>query len=84
MLDKFKRSCRCADVPGVAYVVSSYGDPHLVGIFFVRSILAHNLGVRDLVTAVVGDIFVSDNPECISSLHALLFVDFRALTDALS
>ena len=84
MLDKFKRSCRCTDVPGVAYVVSSYGDPHLVGIFFVGSILAHNLGVRDLVTAVVGDIFVLDNPERISSLNALLFGSFRTLAHALA
>ena len=43
-------------------------------------IIAYNFGVRDLVTAVVGDIFVSDNSERISSLNALLFWSFRALT----
>ena len=78
--DKFKRACRCADVPGVAYAVSPYGDPRLVRIFFVVPILAHNIGVRDLVTAVKGDIFVSDDMECISSLNVLLFGAFRALT----
>ena len=60
--DKFKQACRCSGVPGVAYVVSSSGDPRLVGIFFVGSILAYNFGVRYLGTTVVGDIFVSDNP----------------------
>ena len=44
------------------------------------SILAYNFGVRDIVTSVLGDIFVSDNPERISSLNALLFGNFRALT----
>ena len=58
---KFEQSCRCADVSGVVYAVSSNGDPCLVRIFFVGPILAHNLGVRGLVTAVVGDIFVSDD-----------------------
>ena len=60
--DKFERSCRYANVPGVAYVVSSNGDLRLVRIFFVGPILANNFGVHDLVTAVVGDIFVSDDP----------------------
>ena len=64
--DNFKRACRCADVPGVEYADSSNGDPCSVRIFFVGSILAHNIGVRDLVTAVVGDIFVLDDPESIS------------------
>ena len=82
--DKFERACRCADVPGVTNVVSSNGDPRSVGIFFVGSILAHNLGVRDIVTAVVGDIFVLDNPERISSLNALLFGAFRSLAHALA
>ena len=48
------------------------------------SIFAHNFGVRDLVTAVVGDIFVSDDPESISSLGALLFGAFRYLTYTLA
>ena len=82
--EKFERAYRCADVPGVAYAVFSNGDPCLDRIFFVISILAHNFGVRDLVTAVVGDIFVSDDSEIISSLNALLFGDFRALTNALA
>ena len=81
--DKFERACRWADVPGVAYSVSSDGDPRLVWIFFVGSILANNFGVRDLVIAVVGDIFVSNHPEIISSLNVLLFGAFRALTYAL-
>ena len=66
--------------PGVAYVVSSIGDPRSVRIFFVGPILAHNFGVRDLVTVVVGNNFVSDDPESISSLNVLLFGDFRYLT----
>ena len=78
--DKFERSCRCADVPRVAYSVSSNGDLTLVMIFFVGPILEHNLGVRDLV---VGGIFVSDGPESISSLDMFLFGAFRALTYAL-
>ena len=72
------------DVPGVAYAVYSNGDPRLVWIFFVGSILTYNSGVRDLVTVVVGDIFVSDNPESISSINALLFGAFRALTYSLA
>ena len=28
--DNFEQTCRCADVPGVAYAVSSNGDPCLV------------------------------------------------------
>ena len=47
------------------------------------SLRAYHFGVHDLVTSVVGDIFVSDNPECISSLNALLFGAFRALAYAL-
>ena len=60
--EKFERACRCAEVPGVTYAVYSNGDPHWVSIFFVGPVLAHNLGVRDLVTAIKGDIFVSDDP----------------------
>ena len=47
-------------------------------------VLSHNLGVRDFVTAAEGDIFVSDDPESISSLNMLLFGAFRALTYALT
>ena len=82
--DNFEQSCRCADVPGVAYAVSSNVDPCLVRIFFVGPILAHNLGVRGLVTAFVGDIFVLDDLKIISSLYALLFGAFRDLTYALA
>ena len=64
--DNFERACRCAKVPGISYAVSSNGDPRLVRIFFVGPILAHHLGVRDFVTVVVGDIFVSYDPESIS------------------
>ena len=64
-------------------MVSSNGDLRSVGIFFVGSILTHNFGVRYLVTSVVGDIFVSDDPESISSLNALFFGAFIALTYAL-
>ena len=53
-------------------------------IWIVGTILAHNLGVRDLVTAVVEEIFVSDDPESISSLGALLFGAFRDLTYTLA
>ena len=81
---KFKRSCRCFNIPGVADSISYNGDLCSVGIFFVGSILAYHFGERDLVTAVVGDIFVSDNLECISSLNALLFGAFIALEDALA
>ena len=82
--EKFERACRCADVPGVVYYISSNGDSGLVGIFFVGPILAYNFGVRDLVTAVVGGIFMLDNPERISPLNALIFGAFRALTYALA
>ena len=82
--DKFERACRCTYVPRVEYAVSSNSDPRLVRIFFVGPILAHDLGVRDLVTVVVGDIFVSDDLESISSLDTLLFGSFRALTYALA
>ena len=47
-------------------------------------ILAYNFGVRDLVTVVVGDIFVLDNSERISPLKALMFGAFRDLTYALA
>ena len=82
--DKFERACTCANVPGVADSIPSNGDSRSVGIFFVGYILAYNFGVRDLVTAVVGDIFVSDNPERISHLNAFLFGEFRALAYALA
>ena len=82
--NKVERSCRCADVPGVTDTVSSDGDPRLLSIFFVVPLLAHNLGVRDFVTAIEGDIFVLDDPESVSSLNALLFGGFRALTYALA
>ena len=78
--NKFGQACRCADVPGVTDAVFSNGDPLSVCVFFVGPVLAHNLGVRDFVTAVEGDIFVSDDPESVSSLNALLFGAFRALT----
>ena len=80
--DKFERACRCADVREVADSISSNGDSGSVGIFFVSPIIAYNFGVRDLVTAIVGDIFVSDNPERISSLKTLLFGDVIPLTYA--
>ena len=83
-VDKFERACRCANIPGVEYAVSPYCDPRLVRIFFVVPILAHNIGVCDLVTAVEGGIFVSDDMECISSLNALLFGAFTDLTYALA
>ena len=82
--DKFERACTCANDPGVEDSISSNCDSRSVGIFFVGSILAYNFGVCDLVTAVMGDIFVSDNPECISSLKALLFGAFRDLTYTLA
>ena len=81
---KFEQACRWADVPGVTDVVSSNVDPRSVRIFFVGPVLAHNLGVRDFVRAVEGDIFVSDDPESICSLNVLLFGAFRALTNALA
>ena len=81
--NKFEQSYRCADVPGLGDSISSNGDLGSVGIFFVGPILAYNLGVRDLVTAFMGGILVSDNPERISSLNALLFGAFIALTYAL-
>ena len=79
-LDKFERACRCADVPGVADSISSNGDSGSVGIFLVGPILAYNFGVRDLVTAAVGDIFVSDNSERISYLNTLLFGEFTSMS----
>ena len=60
--NKFERACRCADVPEVTYVVSSYVDLRSVRIFFVGPVLAHNLSERDFVTAVEGYIFVLDDP----------------------
>ena len=68
----------------VAYAVSSNGDLHSVRIFFVVPIFAHIIGVRDLVTVVMGDIFLSDYPESISSLDTLFFGDFRSLTYTLA
>ena len=82
--DKFKRSCRCSNIPGVADSIFSNGDLRSVGILFLGSILAYHFGERDLVTAVVEDIFVSDHSECISSLNALLFGAFIALDNALA
>ena len=64
--------------------VSSNGDPRSVRIFFVGPVLAHNLGVHDLVTAVEGDIFISNDPESVSYLNALFFGPFRSLTYALA
>ena len=43
----------------------------------------HKLCVRNLVAAVDGYIFVSDDPESVSSLNALFFGSFRYLTYAL-
>ena len=82
--DKLERACRWANVSGVTDAVSSNGDPHSVRILFVGPVIAHNLGVRDFVTAVEGDIFVSDDPESVISLNALLVGAFRALTNALA
>ena len=53
-------------------MVSSNGDPHLVMIFFMGPVSEHNLGVRNFVTVVERDIFVSDDPESVSSLDAFL------------
>ena len=36
------------------------------------SVFAHNLGVRNLIAAVDGDIFISDDPESVSSLNAFV------------
>ena len=69
--NKFERACRCDNVPGVTDAVSSNVDPRLVRILFVGPVLAHDLGVRDFVTAVEGDIFVSDDPESVSYLYTL-------------
>ena len=82
--ENFERACRCADVPEVAYSISSNGDSGLFGILFVGPILAYNFGVHHFVTAVVGDIFVLDHLERISSLNVLVFGAFRALTYALA
>ena len=82
--NKFKRSGWCANIPGVTDAVSSNGDPRLVRIFFMGPVFAHNLGVRNFVAAVDGDIFVSDDPESVSSLDALFFGAFRYLTYALA
>ena len=78
--NQFEKSCGCADVPGATDAVSSNGDPCLVRIFFMVPVLTHNLGVFNFVVAVAGDIFVSDDPEGVSSLDALLFGAFRSLT----
>ena len=81
---KFERACRCAYIPGVTDAVSSNGDPRSVRIFFVGPVFAHNLGVCTFVAVVDGDIFVSDDPESVSSLDALFFGAFRSLTYALA
>ena len=47
-------------------------------------VFAHNLSVRNFIAAVDGDIFLSDDPESVSSLNALFFGTFRYLTYALS
>ena len=73
-----------ANVSWVKNPVSYNGDPRLVRIFFVGPVFAHNLGVRNFVAAVNGDIFVSDDPESVSSLDALFFLAFRSLTYALA
>ena len=52
----------CSGVPGVTYAFYSNGDTCSVRIFFMGPVLAHNLGVRNFVAAVAGDIFVSDYP----------------------
>ena len=83
-LDEFEQACRCADVPGVADSIPSNGDSGLVGVFLVGPILAYNFGVRDLVTEVMGDIFVLDHSESISYLNAFLFGYFRSLIYALA
>ena len=82
--NQFERACWCANVPGVTYAVSSNCDPCSVRIFFMGPVLVHNRSVRNLVAAVAGDIFVSDDPESVSSLDALLFGAFRSLTYALA
>ena len=71
--NQFERACWCSNVPGVTNTVSSNGDPCLVSIFFMGPVLAHNIGVRNFFAAVAGDIFVSDDPESVSSLNKLLF-----------
>ena len=81
---QFERACRCSDIPGVTDAVSSNGDPCLVKTFFVGPVLAHNLGVGDLVTAVEGYIFVLDDTESVIFLNALLCGAFRALIYALA
>ena len=73
--EKFEQAYRCADVPGVAYAVSSNGDSGLVGIFFVGPILACNFGVRDLVTAIVG----SSIKSCRTSLRRILTNSGRSI-----
>ena len=47
-------------------------------------VFTHDLGVRNFVAAVDGDIFVLDDPESVSSLDALFFGAFRYLTYALA
>ena len=82
--NKFERAGWCANVPGVIYAVSSNGDPRSVMIFFVGPVFTHNLGVRNFVAAVDGDIFVSDDPESVGSLNAFVLGAFRSLTYALA
>ena len=47
-------------------------------------VFAHNVDVRNFVAAADGNIFVSDDPESVSSLNALFFLSFRSLTYALA
>ena len=82
--NKFERAGWCANVPGVTDAVSSNGDPRSVRIFFVGPVFTHDLGVRNFVAAVDGDIFVLDDPESVSSLDALFFGTFRSFTYALT
>ena len=47
-------------------------------------LFSHDLGVRNFVAAVDEDIFVSDDPESVSSLDALFSGAFRSLNYALA
>ena len=71
--NKFERASLCANVPGVKDAVSSNGDPRSVRIFFMGPIFTHNLGERNFFAAVDGDIFISDDPESVSSLDAFFW-----------
>ena len=68
-----------ANVSWVKNPVSYNGDPRLVRIFFVGPVFAHDLGVRNFVAEVDGDIFVLDDPESV-----VFWVAFRSLTYTLS